>query len=236
MHQNFYVRSLNTVPNKSIGILLILLNSSKLWWDFRKPFHKLTAVAWEFLPKTIKLTNPWPCVIIAAKDAVGWFFELGVSEKVLICLICSWYFFLWERLVIPLEVESFSSAGNCTAVSEAPLSTRRTSGFPDISIAVESLSSLENKSQPKTSVWSQPGSSDHDLSLLQNALFLLGISHFRSKLCPSLQPSALQLQEAAAIPGSCSSSRGHSLWDFADGWFSRWGGTLSCKSLLSPGK
>lgn len=113
----FCVRSLNIVPSKNVHFLLILLNSYKLWWDFRKPFPNLTAMAWEFLPRTTRLANPWPRIIVVAKHGAGWLCELCVYKKFLTFLSYSWHSFLWERLVIPLKAKSFSSASSSDAAT-----------------------------------------------------------------------------------------------------------------------
>lgn len=218
-----------------ISILLLLLNSYNLWWDFRKPFHNLAA--WEFLPETIRLSNPWPCIIIVAKDSAGWLCEPCVCKKFITFLIYRWHSFLWERLVIPLEMKSFSSAVSSTAATVWLLvkhfSGRVTAEWPVLSFLRDRSISLLSRwqKQANSKFLNQPGSSGHRSSLVQNALFLLGIyrqPHFQSKLRLSLQPSVLLTQEPAAVPGRRTATRPGSgariaaaiSRAFADGWFS----------------
>jgi len=74
-----------------------------------------TAMAWEFLPGTVRPANPWPCIITVAEDGAGWLWEPRVYKKFSAFLIYSWHSFSWERLVIPLEAKLFSASSSAAA-------------------------------------------------------------------------------------------------------------------------
>lgn len=163
-------------------------------------------MAWEFLPKTIRLTNPWPCIIVVAEDGAGWLCELCVRKKFLTFLIYSWHSFLWERLVIPLEAKLLSSASSSTTAT-VWLLVQRFSGHMKDKWPV--LSFLHYRSISVLSRWQK----------LANSKFLVWTWQQRPSVilgskCPfslgNLSPTSLSEQIVPEPPTICTSDPGPS--------------------------
>lgn len=125
-------RSLNVVPNERVNIELMLLNN--LWWDLRKLFQNLRAMAWEFLPKTVRLTNPRPRVVTAEHAAAWLTRELCLFEVFNVLNKLPMFFqekglqfsYTWADVLLLVVVKHFSA---CEVGGKCPFcaATRSTS-------------------------------------------------------------------------------------------------------------